>query len=519
LNSIFKTTPFAHQLKAYELSKDRESFALLMEQGTGKSKVIIDTAAYLYGKGRIEALFIVAPNGVHINWIRNEIPAHLHDSIPRVAVAWSPNQTKKKQAEIETLYDPAFHGLRVFAMNVEAFTTDKGKKAAKRFLRTFTCLFPLDESSRIKSPTAKRTDVIINFGGMAPYRRIATGTPVTQSPLDVFTQFQFLDPFILEIQQFNAFKAQYAVLLEDGHGLLRHIRERLMRKHNLNPEENEADERRLQKLTPQMVKRDDEGRPMYRNLDKLRALIEPHAFRVRKSECLDLPEKMYQRVYYEMDHDEQFPMYDSLRKDLRLQLASGELSVVTKLTLVTRLHQVLCGYGPNDTGTKYDRPIFAKPLENPRIQALINAIDESIGGVIIWCRFKKGIADIVEALGEVYPDDGIVQYHGGVSRDARVRAVDDFQAGRARFFVGQQQSGGIGLTLTAARTVAYFANDFSLEARLQSEDRAHRIGQRNVVTYYDIEAIDSMDKRIIDVLRGKRDMADFITGDPKCEWL
>lgn len=511
LTSVFKTTPYKHQVTAYEFSKDAEVFALLMEQGTGKSKVIIDTTAYNYGRGRVEALFVTAPNGVHINWIVNEVTAHLHDAIPRRCAFWSANMTKRKRAEIESLYDPTFKGLRVFTMNVDAFTTEKGRKEAARFLKTFKSLWCVDESSRIKSHKAKRTSAIVDMGDLAILRRIATGTPVTQSPLDIFPQFRFLDPWILKTQNFQVFKATYAVLLEEGHGLLRHIKERVAR-------QLAATGSKRRQFTPQIVAKDKDGKPRYKDLDKLQALIAPYSYRVRKDECLDLPKKIYQRAYCEMT-PAQLKMYQDLKTTLRLQLASGELTTVTKLTLILRLQQIVCGYGPNETGMQYDVPLFKKPADNPRIQACLDAVEETDGGTIIWCRFRQGILDIASALRETFPEDGVALYYGDVKQPDRVQAVEDFQKGRKRFFVGQQQSGGIGLTLTAARTMVYYANDFSLETRLQSEDRAHRIGQRYPVSYIDIEALDSMDARIVQALRDKKDVANLITGDPICDWI
>jgi SNF2 family DNA or RNA helicase len=170
-------------------------------------------------------------------------------------------------------------------------------------------------------------------------------------------------------------------------------------------------------------------------------------------------------------------------------------------------------------GTEFNVPIFKTPLDNTRIQALINAIDETNTGVIIWSRFTRCLLDIEAALKEVYPNDESVLYYGDVKQAQRHENVNRFQKGDARFFLGQQHSGGIGLTLTAAGWMAYYANDFSLEKRLQSEDRPHRIGQTKTVNIDDIEAVETMDGHIIDSLRASKDVADIITGDPKLEWI
>jgi hypothetical protein len=173
----FKTKPYDHQLEAFNLSSELESFALLMEQGTGKTKVIIDTAAHLFGLGRIDAVLVVAPNGVHRNWIHNELPVHHPDWAPHIATYWSSMPTKAERKALENLSDPKFVGLRWLSLNVEAFSSEKGRKMAENWLRTHKVLFVVDESSRIKTPTAQRTKNILKLAKLAPYRRIMTGTP------------------------------------------------------------------------------------------------------------------------------------------------------------------------------------------------------------------------------------------------------------------------------------------------------------------------------------------------------
>jgi SNF2 family DNA or RNA helicase len=494
---VFKTKPLAHQLEAFTVSKDKKAFALLCEQGTGKTKIALDKTAYLYGKGQINGLLVIAPNGVHRNWIVNEIPKHMPDyASPRSA--WYASSMKVDERKTyEALYDPGAD-LRVLAMNIEAVSTEKGRKVAEKFLRTFNTHLVIDESSKIKHFSTQRTKYIIKLGKLAKYKTIATGTPVTQSPLDIFGQFMFLDEDILQTSSFFIFKARYAQLLDESSPILRHIMQR-------------SGGRRA----PQVIATDKEGRPLYKNLDELQQLIAPHSFRVLKKDCLDLPDKVYQRRYFELA-PEQKAVYKDIKENLRIEYGNGDFQAMSKLTAVLRLQQVTCGFIPSETG---ETPIFEKSSQNPRIKTLVDLLEEVSGKAIIWARFRKDIQMIYQALEEEYPGQTVL-YYGDVSSDDRAKAMKDFQEdSKIRFFVGTQAAGGTGLTLTAASTVVYYSNTFSLEDRLQSEDRAHRIGQKNTVTYYDIEAVDTIDKRIIAALRMKKDVANLITKDPLIDWI
>ncbi len=494
---MFKTTPYSHQLESYNLSKDKKAFALLMEQGTGKTKVALDKTAYLYGQGLINGLLVFAPNGVHRNWVINEIPAHLPDYCNATSAWYASSMTKAEAIAFEKLFEPG-HNLRVLTMNYEALTSDKGRKAAERFLRTFKVHVVADESHKIKNPGAQRTKHILKLRKLAAYATISTGTPVTQSPLDTFTQFMFLDEHILPTTSYYVFKARYAVLLDDSSPVLRHIKQRTSGRGN-----------------PQIVATDREGRPLYKNLDELQRLIQPYSFRCLKADCLDLPDKVYSRRYFELT-PEQKSLYKQIKDDLRIEFGNGQFEAMSKLTAVLRLQQIASGILPLPDG---ELPIFETPDKNPRIKALLDIAEECAGKMIVWARFRMDIASIVKALEAAYPNS-VVEYHGGVDHDSRAKAVKSFQDDpEVRFFVGTQQAGGTGLTLTAASTVVYYSNDFSLENRLQSEDRAHRIGQKNTVTYYDLEAVNTVDRRIVNALRMKKDVASAITNDPLTDWI
>jgi SNF2 family DNA or RNA helicase len=493
----YKTDPFAHQHEAFMLSRDSEYFALLMEQGTGKTKVLIDTAAYLWGKGRINAMVVVAPNGVHENWNRNEIPAHMPDYVQRYVAVWTASQSQKQLKQLEDLFLGGTH-LRILCMNVEALSTKRGVAFLTRFLRATNALFIIDESTRIKTPQAARTKAILKLKKLADYRRIATGTPITKAPFDAYAQMSFLDDDILGISSFVAFRAYYAKLLDASSPLIAKIM------------------RNGARFMPQIVATNERGQPIYQHLDELATRIGEHSYRRLKVDCLDLPEKLYQRRYYEMTV-EQRKAYQQMKTKLKSTWNGEQATALNKLTMVMRLQQIVSGYHAQD-GTTEVKPMFEEG-KNPKIIALMELLEEVDGAVIIWCRFTQEIKDLFAAITQIYGKDSAAMFYGDTPTEEREQIKKDFQEGNIRFFIGNPASGGIGITLTAAHTVVYYTNDFNLETRLQSEDRAHRIGQKYNVTYYDFECLETLDGMVIDSLRAKKNIADIIMGDPSIEWL
>lgn len=458
----FKTKPFDHQRKAFYMSRDSEAFALLMEQGTGKTKVIIDNAAYLYGAGKINCMVVIAPNGVHRNWIRKEIPEHLPDWCPYESVYYYSGMKKKDTERFEEVMS-THDKMKVFTFNVEAFVSKNAVNLINKIMLANQVLLVVDESSRIKRPGAQRTKVITKLSNLCKYRRIMTGTPVTKGPEDIYSQFKFLDPQILGYDSFYSFKARYCIM---------------------GGFENK-----------QIV--------AYQNVDELTKNIEGHSFRVLKKDCLDLPDKIYQRYPVELS-EKQRKLYDQMRKTYIAELEGEQIDAPATITRLLRLQQIVCGWFPTETEVK---PIEDK---NPRLNALLEILSDIDSKVIIWARFKADLKAIEAALGSL-----AVAYHGEVSNDARADAVERFQNDpKIRYFVGQPQSGGIGLTLTAADYAVYYSNSFDLETRLQSEDRCHRIGTKNNVTYIDLEAPKTVDTKIIKALRSKKNLADVITKDP-----
>ena len=451
-----------------------------MEMGTGKSKVLVDNIAMLYDRGAIRGALIIAPKGVYKHWDAIEFPVHMPDHVEHTKVLWEPNITKKKQMELDTLFDGK-GDLKILIMNVEAFSTQKGLDFAHSFLNIFLgrALIGVDESTTIKSPTAKRTKNILKIGNLAKYRRILTGSPVTKSPLDLFSQCKFLDPFHLGYDSYYAFRSRYAHMLDRNFG-----------------------GRRVQIVGS------------YRRLDELATKLESFSYRVLKEDCLDLPEKVFMKRSVELTA-EQKKIYTQMKQMALAMLDDGKvMSTVNVMTQLMRLHQVTCGHFKADDNT-------ITHLKNNRLDELMSLLEEVEGKVIIWANYVEDIKMIVEKLKKTHGDDSTVEYHGAVDPRVRQEQIALFQQknGPARYFVGNTQTGGYGITLTAANTVVYYSNNYNLEQRLQSEDRAHRIGQTGSVTYVDLIAEGTIDEKIVKSLRSKINIANEIMGEDLKDWI
>lgn len=498
----FKTKPYDHQGTALLKSADAECFALFMDMGTGKTKVIIDTAAFLYSKDLIDAVVVVAPNGVHQNWVLNELPVHMPDFVDYKAhyyQAASSSTAKQRKAWDAVFKHP---GLRVFCFNIESASNKKGQQELRTCIQHGRVMFVVDESQRIKTPGAKRTQFLVNLARHAAYRRILSGSPITQSPLDLYAQCKFLDPMITGYTTYSAFRSHFATI------------EQRKSKHKTKS-----------------------GRDIYydhianfKNMDELERRVSEHCFRVLKIDCLDLPNKIYERVYVDLTSEQKRIYKDLLDKSvaalteecavdiphellgapneqIMLFFATSKVTAKNAMTKILRLQQVICGSLPDDNGN-------VTILANNRLKVLGELVEDIHGKVIIWARFRYDLKMIADMLQEQYGENCLSQFHGGVNKNDRMDNVRRFQHDdECRFFLSQQHSGGTGLTLTAASDVVYYSNDFSAEARWQSEDRAHRIGQHKNVTYHDMIALDTVDEKILEALQDKKITADAFNYD------
>ena len=463
-------------MTALEKSWNKENFAYFMEMGTGKTKVLIDNLAMLYDKGKVDGALIVAPKGVVKTWYEQEVPTHLPDHIENVAVLWQPNITKTQQEKLESLFEIET-ALHILIMNVEAFSTDKGVKFASKFLNSHKTLMAVDESTTIKTPTAKRTKNIIGIGKHAKYRRIMTGSPITKNPLDLYTQCEFLDPWLLDFTSYYAFRNRYAEMKT------MHIRGRSI----------------------QVV-------DQFKNLGELSETVKTFSERVLKEDCLDLPPKIFMKRYISLTPDQK-KIYEQMKKQAIAVLNGKVTTTMTVLTQLMRLHQITCGHFTADDGS-------TQPVNSNRLNELMDVLAETEGKAIIWANYQLSVGEIIQRIIKEYGEGSYVHYYGLTSQEDRQDNIRKFQNDpKCRFIIGTPQTGGYGITLTQAHTVIYYSNGYDLEKRLQSEDRAHRIGQNKTVTYIDMIAEDTVDEKIVEALRKKINIASEVMGEELKEWI
>lgn len=478
---LTKTTPFAHQARIIEETKNARYHGLFMEQGTGKTHVTIATFTHLHYAGLIDGVLILAPNGVHDNWHRNEIPLHcqLENETEMIMACWHASDGIRRRqywdyvANLKYDFEGDEHRLVILMANIEAVRTESFRKSIGHFVQHRRFLLVIDESTTIKNPKAEQTQVVLKLARFAAYSRILTGTPITQSPTDLWSQCRALDENALPYSSYTAFKHMFALEqgLHFGH-------------------------RSFNKVIG------------YQNQDILAKLLAPFTTRILKSDCLDLPPKLYQTRYVELT-PEQKALYKSLVMKSLATVAPGTVTVTAVITLMLRLHQITLGYVTADDGTTCQIP-------HHRIDRLRDLIEENPSKAIIFVRFLEDICQITAALRD--QQKSYICYSGEVSAPDRNRAIDLFQTGDCQYFVATSAAAR-GLTLHAAEQVIYYSQGFSLETRLQSEDRAHRIGQTTSVLYTDLVAQGSIDEKVVAALKAKKELANSVLNKTQLEAL
>ena len=458
---IYKTKPLKHQKQATERFVNEKYGALFCEMGTGKSKIILDI---IQNSKAPVAVLVVAPNGLHHNWARNEIPKHL-DKADVYCWNGSPTSKKRKQ-ELNAFYNKESYN-KFFLINIEALRTKSGFDFAQAFLAGTGASqrhMIVDESTCIKNPKAQQTKAVMRLAKQTERRWILNGTPITQGPLDLYSQCKFLDANSIPEKTMTTFKHAYAI-------------ERTMTMGN----------RSFNKVVG------------YQNLDQLTKNIEPFSLRLEKKDCLDLPEKTFTPVYVELTA-EQERVYQSIKND-SIAMLQGELVTTTMaLTRIIKLHQILTGFVITDD----DKTVN---LRNNRI-TILQQLAETTTPLVVFCAYKHNVVQIKKAL----KDYKVVSYTGDDSTAQKNDSVRAFQDGEADIFVGTSAAAK-GLTLTRASTMVYYSNNYSLENRLQSQDRIHRIGQDNKCTYIDLVVPNSIDETILKRLEQKKELSNEVLDD------
>jgi len=477
MNYKFKTKPYAHQIKALELSWDKPYFAYFMEMGTGKSKVLIDNIAMLYDAGKINGVLIISPKGVYKNWHDGEIPTHLPDHIDQTSVLWQAMINKKQQKELDKLFTPG-EDLHILNMNVEALSTKKGVEFAAKFLRCHRTMMAIDESTTIKNPDAKRTKHICSLGEHAAYKRILTGSPVTKSPLDLYKQCEFLKKELLGHTSYYTFRTRYAVMKTANFG-----------------------GKSVQIVTG------------YQHLPELSEKLKLFSYRVLKEDCLDLPPKTFVKRLVTLTPDQK-KLYIQMKQLALAQMDGKMMTTATVMTQLMRLQQITCGHFTADDGTTED-------IDSNRLPELMNVLEETEGKVVIWAHWQRDVNRIIREIAKKFGENSFVDYYGLTPMKDRQSNINKFQDlnSPVRFFIGTTQTGGYGITLTAASTMVYYSNGYDLEKRQQSEARIDRIGQHYPMTYIDIYCEDTVDARIVKALKKKVNIASQIMGEELKDWI
>ena len=476
---VFKTVPKLHQKITFNFCRALDQSAIFLEMGTGKTKIIIDLATWRFRKKQVRRALIVAPNSVVPQWETADVAQHLHDDFNKVTILSGATVTRLKT--LRNILEEDLSGFVI--VNYE------GLAGIKDFIISAQCgkirlfdMIVLDESSKIKHAASQRSKAAWHIGRTIPYRNIMTGTPITQSAEDIFSQYRFLKTTIFGPFA-TAFRGTYLILGGWENRII----------------------------------------IGYRNIGDLFSKIFSVGIRFTKDMCLDLPKKVYQTRFAKLD-EETSDKYREFEKDCIAEFGGKEISAALVLTKMIKLSQVTSGfvYETNEAGEHVATHSLPK---NPKMELLEEILDEVLPKkIIVWCRFRHEIELITKCLerrtaeakkaGKKFSHAAI---HGSIPQSERGKEVERFQKDPScQVFVGQVATAGLGITLTAGTYVVYFSNTYALEDRLQSEDRNHRIGQNESVTYIDLVAIlyngrKTIDHDVLEVVKGKAAFANEVS--------
>lgn len=474
----FRMPPMAHQWREFIEHKDDDARALLWTMRTGKTKATLDLACYRWAKGDIQAVLVIAPNGVHCNWVRRQLPQHMWETVPYVAHAWQASESHKPEhaASLERVLSCRGEALAVLAVNSESIIHDKPAKIIARFLRRHQgkCMLVIDESHDFRSPGSKRTKRARSLKRYCRVRRILTGTAVSNSPLAAYSQFELLDDHALGFENFADFEGHFAYYVQ----------------------ERTKGGRSYERLDH------------YRNLDDLQDRMARWASVVLREDVDDMPDLVMDERTVVLP-EAQMKAYRTLLKEMILELEDGgEVEAIDGGARLVKLQQMLGGFVVDVDGQVRE---LVSDDENPRLQAMLDEVRSSDGKAIVWCKYREDIRRVVRALAA----EGIrcVEYHGAVHSQAkRQQAIDDFNNDPSvRVFVGQPKAGGQGLDLSAADLILWYSHTFDLIERDQANERATQIGGKTV-TIKDFVTPGTVDEYILANLGEKRLVSESLAG-------
>ena len=457
----FLEKPYAHQMAALRRISSLRGGALLMEQGTGKTAVAIHFIGVEHVKRRCNTVLIICPatvSGVWVSEFRKHLPKDLHKNTKILRFFG----TRKKRIR-KIMQARKTLGLRICIINFEsAWRLEEGLK------RLRPQIILVDESHRIKSPRAKQSKALWRLGQVARYRLILAGTPIVGGAHDVWSQWNFLDPNVFGT---NWWKFQNFYLKKGGY-----------------------------------YGKEITG---YKNLEGLKRKVRSSSFIIRKEECLDLPEKVFQNIPVELSGNSK-RLYNDMATELVAEIEDGSVSTAPiVLVKLLRLAQITSGFLKDLDDNIHD-------IGREKLDVCQELIEDRVGDghqIVVFARFRHDIFRLEKEL--LKRRISCATLTGSTRIAGRDLLVKQFQQGAYSVFIAQIQAGSLGITLTAADTAIFFSLDYSLANYLQATDRLHRIGQKRTVNYLHLIVPHSIDELVYKVLKSKENLARYILKRPR----
>lgn len=465
------------QREALDKMQGRIAFALLMAMRTGKTKVILDDWSRLVDAGKVRDLLVIAPAGVYRTWetaIKDDVDDNLLAKTK--CLTWISGEFDLDEIEQLRLHK----GPRILLVNVEALSAVRmARELCLAFLAAGLNMVVIDESVIIKTPSTRRTKFVLNqIAPKATYRRILSGLPTPRSPLDLYCQFNFLDPRILPWSSYEHFRNHFAIVIKLP--------------------------LRGRRFPVPIIKG-------YRNLTELQKRIDPHSIRVRLEDCYDLPPSTYIVREVPMT-EEQKKIYAELKKFATAKLDNGAHVTATQvITQILRLHQVLLGHTRDEKNIEHLIP-------EKRIAELIDLLEDHDGKAVIWCSYDIDVRRVSEALAKHFKCKVARFWGGNLGEREAEEHLFKTNAGWP-YMVATAAAGGKGRTWDIADLVVYFSNTDDLDHRMQSEERPKNVGKTRSIAYVDLVVRGTVDEKILQAMRKKINMTSVITGDTWKDWV
>lgn len=525
--------PYKHQTSAFNFIKNLNQFALFMDQGTGKSKIVIDKAHCLYLTSNINGVIIICLNYLKHQWITEQFETHYPEKYE--SFIYTGNiKSNKGNIEFEKFCKQT-NVLKIFCINVEAFQTNTVDKYIQKFVNgCFDIFIIIDESTSIKNPKAKRTQRIVNGFRNRKYKCILSGTPTPNNPSDLYSQFDFLVNNFFKCSYFQ-FQHRHNILIKEQPRNRQKPYNRTLKEQeyiNIKKELNRI------KINPDVLfslaykyKTTEKNIMLINNMTKyspfkdmvfLNQQIEPLTFKIKKEDCLDLPAKIYKKIIIEPTI-EQLRLKKELKKQFFTMYDNKELTIENTLALLIRLRMINGGlfvYQDN-LNIKTFEDIFKKQTykikritPNPKLNALKEDLEfvPKTTSVIIWACFVEELKYIYEELRKDYD---CILYYGGTSFKDRNTIITAYKNKQIQILIANPYIAGMGLNLQVSTLHYFYSNDYRADVRIQAEDRSHRSGQTNKVMYKDLIIKDSIDEKILSCLKNKINIIDFFKNNLK----